>query len=783
MFRNWFRFGDAEVVNNTRVSKYVENGLKPVGGVVPRCDDCPDIWEATGDEEYDTPVLDGAPWVREEDPDSLDFAGVFATAVTGLGGSTIKTEVTERVSDGGMVGSRRAESRVIQVSADIVGRTPAATAVGLEWLSAALHPPCSSSGGCQGEVLHLFSACPETCFGQTDPDSAFVTTELPLDTMSVERGTTSTITAAPRTNVVLNPSFEIDTNADGIADNWNADNGGTNGGITRTILPISKAQRIVSSAQDNNVNSYAGVSTNSMPLAPGAAFARAKVVGITLPAGHEAILTVQCRNSSNAVISTVAKTATSSGIVELVFTAPAGTTNAMMYLRHRGSGTGPATAVRVETNWDEVMLVQGAPMDYFTGDTVDTPAYTYAWTGTPNASTSTATGSGNWLSFVHTGGATPGRIITGLMPGICDEVTVSWLVSSTNAQVTMQMLDSTGRVVLQTDSVSVSGSTTLSLTVDPTPEFPGDWRTAILVTGDVAVRALVSARPVLAPEECIEPYRRTFHNVVTIDGPKVVEEKTFGDTTDGSSIWSVEWTWVATEPNAWHEPTPLITTIPGRSSSPPPVYAAPGIQISTANPITGTSTQCPRPAASFFSSADNVNVPALILPPSAPVLSDPGVVDNATGLYWRRFIEIPAALMPAGLGALSWVFDNDDKAKLGIRVRVYEKGTDPAFVMEPECSFIQEFYIDYLKGNQTLYIDGPSGEIYVVDDNGDSWPAERNIRGTYGGPFDPQPLGCGRGYVIAVDIPNTYLATGGSEYVSGQPQGTIMWSLDLTRRA
>jgi hypothetical protein len=792
MLKTYFRFGNAEVVNNTRVKKYVENGLKPVGGIVPKCDDCPDIWEALGHDEYDTPILDDAPWYNPVDPDIDDFAGVMATAVTGLGGSTIQTEVVERVGDGGMVGSRRAASRVMQVSADLVGRTPAATAAGLEWLTAALHPPCSSSGGCGGETLHLFSACPETCDGQTDPDQPFFTTEVPVATLSVERGTTSTISTSPRTNVVVGPSFELDSNADGIADGWNPENAGTNGGITREvrsdihggITSGSKAQRIVSSAQDNATGSYAGVVAGPMALAPGAAYARVDVAALILPAGHEATMIVQCRNSSNTVVQTFTASRTSTGTVELTFTAPAGTTNAMMYLRQKGTGTGSATATRVETVWDSAMLVQGAPMDYFDGSKTDSPAFTYDWTGTPNLSPSTATGTGNWLSFDHTGSGSDGRIITPLLPGVCDEVTVSWAVQANGTTVTMQMLDSTGRVVQATAPTVVTGTRTLSLTVNPTPEFPGDWRTALVVNGDVIVKVAVTQRPLLTIDQCIEPYLRTFHNVVTIDGPKVVEEKTMGDTTDGSSIWSVEWTWMALEPHVWHETTEFLTAVPGKTNA-APSFAAPGIQITNASTVAASGTSCPRPAASFTSDADHANLPALVMPPQAPILADPAVM--AITQYTRRRIEIPADLMPSGLGALSWVFDNDGAAKLGVRVRIWEKGDDPAFVPEPECEFVQEFYIDYLKANHTLFIDGPSGEIFVqtgveLDGSPIFANADRNVRGTYGGPFQPGPLGCGRGLVVSVDVPNTYTATGGSEYVSGGSQGDLTWSLDLTRR-
>jgi hypothetical protein len=205
------------------------------------------------------------------------------------------------------------------------------------------------------------------------------------------------------------------------------------------------------------------------------------------------------------------------------------------------------------------------------------------------------------------------------------------------------------------------------------------------------------------------------------------------------------------------------------------------------------TTACARPAVTALTCADNTLGPGIILPPTAPVLADPSVMNLAGTNRTRRSFEIPASLSPVGVGKLSWTFVNDSKPKFGIRVRIWEDA-DPAFSpvapKADECSFVQEFTIEYLAANQTLYIDGPGDDAYVlcgVDAFGAPIYADasKNLRGNYGGPFQNDWIGCGKPYYISVDIPNVYTATPSnlSGLGNGTSQGDIAWSVDLVRRA
>lgn len=302
----------------------------------------------------------------------------------------------------------------------------------------------------------------------------------------------------------------------------------------------------------------------------------------------------------------------------------------------------------------------------------------------------------------------------------------------------------------------------------------------------VLVHALdVTHRPILTVEECISPYRRTFNGVVTVAGPTVVEQRTLGDTTDGSTVARVEWTWVATEPHAWHDPLPILAGVDGKGSA--VAYRADGVPVTDAATVTAGSTSCSRPAPTLVTCADNVLCSPAAMPPQPPALLDDCVMDLAGSTYTRRRFEIPEDLSPRGVGRLFWTFANDGKPKFGVRVRLW-RDMDPAFDPEPECGFTEEFTIEYLGPNQILYIDGPGNDVYVYCGEDEFQnpiyaDARRNLRGSYGGPFAVSEVGCSHGYVVAVDIPDTYTDAGLSGETVGTSQGNLTWGFDLVRRA
>lgn len=598
MYKRYARYGTTEVANSTRVAEYAKNGIAPPGLSVDDCSDCGDLATVLGDGDYNSPILDSAPWMDLATPDSADFAGVMILDMTGVEGSTVTASVTDRLGDGGIIGGRRARPRTVQVSALAIARTPAGLDAGLSWLGAALHPPCSG-GDCGGDTLHLFSSCPPICAGVADPAAAPVTTVYTDDDL--------------------------------------------------------------------------GFGTYPYPY--------------PLPGFSEG-----------------------------------------------GFGEG----------------LFGDP-------------------------------------FIR--GDAPTVILGPLRPGVCDPVEMEWAVSSVSGEVIVLpgMADPAGVPVVVGEMVTVDETPVIvSLEEPQSAGYPDSWRPVLIVPAGqpmLVTTLTVTQRPALSIEECVADYRRTLRNVVTIEGPTVVEEFAVGD--DGESVMcKVEWTWVAGSPWVYANPTPLLTSVDARGTE-PGTYTAPGVQLLDAAPVTAAATECLLPVPSLLSCADNACCTPLLAPPSAPVLLNDCLM--APEDYTRRAFQVPPTVTPAGLGVLSWTFINDENPKMGVRVRIWED-PDPDVGVTDECGWVQEFTIDYLAGGQSLIIDGAGETVtalcgldvlnqpIIVD-------SIRNVSGGYGGPFQFAPIGCGRRYHIAVDVPDTYTETCPSGYTSGDSQGDLVWSVTLTRRS
>lgn len=1097
MFKDWFRYGETEVANNQRVSTYVKNGLRPVGAVIADCGDCTDLAEANGDQPYSTPALDEAPWFSPRDPDSADFAGVTVVEVTGLEGSTTTATVEERLGDGGILGARRASSRTVAVTADVVGRTPEATSQGLEWLTAALHPPCAEGSDCTGDVLHLYSACPAACEGITDRDTAPITQVFTDPAAFTTTGATS-INQSFR-NLAPNPSGE------GVISSWAspAVAGALVSGtlaksgdqeysransvrLTVPDLPVGQATAVVTNvvAEQSGFHEisawvYLAESTttgliltdiwthDSTPMySPGfwvrMSMVQELVAGNTYsfgvktlssfapPAGSvfyvDALTVRPLGSSAEPNISGEAQTDgwvgnSAFGVVTVpeliehesepgpdgaggsvrvewksefdpghpfpeqiqhgVYNALVGLTQRQVYtvsvdilvptgspdvqtdvmfnangtlvtekdqwvrvfhtfmakapsqwfgVKALGPSGGPGRSVyldnlRITPGFSPMSgspSVDGWPSHYFDGASPDAPdvnvlagqplevvsgsmatqlvngiqwnrltagstaaevrvapdpgvlvngreylvawevwndqgvevqvtlewadgsahvetlppgerrrVYTrtlagaaggfgqgafglspfgggiaaadlripaganilfrdpgaspvqphdFQWSGAVDNSPSVAIPLGDAFIFQPQGGVP--TIYGGTFPGVCDDIRVVWTVSSPSGaefHVRAGWADESGDILFLEEPVLISAvPREIVLEEGRSVGFPDAWRPVLYTLDEdlttpvdtVTIHGLkVTHRRILELEECVAPYRRTLQNVVTVDGPRLLEWRTLGDTTSGSTVARVEWTWVAMSPHIWHEPVDLIRE--ASATSPEVAYRADSVTLTDPTGIPNDATLCPRPAPQVTSCADNTLSGGVLLPPQPLSLPDTGVMNMAGLWYNRRRFEIPDDVVPQGLGVLSWAFRNDAKPKFGVRVRIWED-TDPAFDPEPECAWVQEFTVEYLAPNQTLYIDNASEDVYVncgddVLGNPVYAPALRNVRGPYRGPFIPgQPVGCGRGLVVTVDVPDTY-SYSDSPGLTGQPggtsQGNLWWSVNLTRRS
>jgi hypothetical protein len=190
-------------------------------------------------------------------------------------------------------------------------------------------------------------------------------------------------------NLVTSPAFDVDSNADGVADGWWAANSGTNGTITRSIS--AGAQRIAASAQGSTQSDTVGVFHQGMPVVPEQAhYARVDVSAVTLPAGHEVMMLVQLLDQSGAIVDALGTTRVTAGLLEAIVTPPANAATAVMVLVIRGTATGPGgTAAAVAASFDQAMMTQSAtPVAYFDGSTVGSTKKVFQWDGERNNSSS-----------------------------------------------------------------------------------------------------------------------------------------------------------------------------------------------------------------------------------------------------------------------------------------------------------------------------------------------------------------------------------------------------------
>lgn len=180
---------------------------------------------------------------------------------------------------------------------------------------------------------------------------------------------------AVRTNLITNPSIETNTT------------GYTLQGAGTTLTRVSTQFKFGAWS----LQVVAAAVTNAGVTSPAATVAASTFVAASLyikgNAGTEAV-TIELRNQANTVIATQSVTLTSGWLkYNLDGVTPVGTTSA--HIRINRPGASPAQTYFV----DGVIIRQTTDIDidFFSGDTDDDLLITYAWTGTVNGSTSTAT--------------------------------------------------------------------------------------------------------------------------------------------------------------------------------------------------------------------------------------------------------------------------------------------------------------------------------------------------------------------------------------------------------
>lgn len=150
MFQGWLSFGGTEILNEERFRAY-QKELVPGVSMPTVCSDEKNLAATLADAPYRTPMMDEAPWVDHDDPDTYGFVGAFPLTVSGLTDSTRTASVVENTVDGGAVVGRRRATKEVRVTALLMGDTEAALSAGKRWLAAALDggcDPCEPSDLC-----------------------------------------------------------------------------------------------------------------------------------------------------------------------------------------------------------------------------------------------------------------------------------------------------------------------------------------------------------------------------------------------------------------------------------------------------------------------------------------------------------------------------------------------------------------------------------------------------------------------------------------------------------
>lgn len=152
VYPGYLQLGDTEIINNARAIGHAEHGVCSStlelldGGEWKQTH----LWLGDGAEDgsgYITPEDSGAPWADPSVPESLEFGGVYATSLEGLGTTEIEQEITEGTGDGGSALTRRYPTRTITVSCALWGSSSRGLQWGKRWLTRML-----TADGCSGET-------------------------------------------------------------------------------------------------------------------------------------------------------------------------------------------------------------------------------------------------------------------------------------------------------------------------------------------------------------------------------------------------------------------------------------------------------------------------------------------------------------------------------------------------------------------------------------------------------------------------------------------------------
>lgn len=412
-----------------------------------------------------------------------------------------------------------------------------------------------------------------------------------------------------------------------------------------------------------------------------------------------------------------------------------------------------------------------------------TPAVTGSTTvdgGTPNATVDPGRDGGPVAgpgSITHAGQS----ILAAPTVSAClGTVVATWSITPSateDATVSVGAVDHQGTVLEHTSSdySLAAGSPAFEVTYEVIVSPWEEWRPALWAASDdpIDVELTLTYRPSVTAAECVNMFLRRYAGAVAVDGPTIAEQISLGEC--APLLQRVEWTWVVPDPYKYATPVRLASAVPTTTAA--PAFLAPGVARARSTP-TAAATDCS--AAPDPTPACDVNpcAPGFVDPPAAPAIvsNSPGVPTN----FIRNTLALDETAIPnRNQAAITLTFINDAAPKASVRVRVYQDVS----ATPDECSYLSEFWIDYIDSNATLVLDGVSQSVYVLcDDDVTTLDARSVVHGPNGEPFEFPTLGCNLAHVIRVDVGDTYPSTCPGVYTSGADQGELTFNLDVTSR-
>lgn len=155
-FDGFMCLGGTEIINASRLSQMIAAGHGPEGIQCRDCAPCPDLDKGLGYPDGYNPADN--PWYDPDQPESIDFAGLLVTSITGLEPGLFQRPVIETAGVGAILGQGRQSAPQVVVTGLIMAATCCAAEYGYRWLSTALRQSCNPGALCAGNDL-LFLSC------------------------------------------------------------------------------------------------------------------------------------------------------------------------------------------------------------------------------------------------------------------------------------------------------------------------------------------------------------------------------------------------------------------------------------------------------------------------------------------------------------------------------------------------------------------------------------------------------------------------------------------------